>query len=272
MCFSQEMSGAFALMGLLVTVVAHLTFKNTRFSLGIFYFVLMEALQYFQYNYIDDGCSPMNQILTVVGFAHVCGQPFFTHLMCGAFYHRKGTRGVQNSFTLKLCAAAAVAFFMRYVLAKHIKPDSYIPLEVEGPHCVNTEWIRASSMTPGGADTACTFRGLHHLAWSVPMYQPTYFSPGTFIHSFMMFAPFWLTKGIQAKLFGTFLFLSGPVLSTFITPNLNEQASIWCFLSIAQISMMTLGVLLISRGGGTKKNGHSVHTNKKNGTAHVKSS
>lgn len=35
---------------------------------------------------------------------------------------------------------------------------------------------------------------------------------------------------------GCFLFLFGPVLAGWISPNLMEQASIWCFFSIAQMS------------------------------------
>lgn len=78
------------------------------------------------------------------------------------------------------------------------------------------------------------------------MYQPTYFSPGVFVHSFMMFAPFLASPGLQPKAFGAFLFLTGPALAAYITPDLNEQASIWCFFSIAQIACMFAGVLMMS--------------------------
>ena len=33
---------------------------------------------------------------------------------------------------------------------------------------------------------------------------------------------------------GSFLLLTGPVMAAAITPNLMEQASIWCFFSIMQ--------------------------------------
>ncbi len=39
-------------------------------------------------------------------------------------------------------------------------------------------------------DGLCTYLGNYHLAWSVPLMDPTYFSPSVFIHCFMMFAPF----------------------------------------------------------------------------------
>lgn len=81
--------------------------------------------------------------------------------------------------------------------------------------------------------------GKYHLAWSIPMADPTYVIPGAAIHSFLMFAPFFALyekKGMVIQ--GVFLFIFGPYLAGLITPNLMEQASIWCFFSIAQISVM----------------------------------
>ena len=75
-----------------------------------------------------------------------------------------------------------------------------------------------------------------HLGWSVPMADPSYYVPGAGIHSFLMFAPFFALyekKGMVVQ--GLFLFLSGPILATFFSSNLMEQASIWCFFSIAQV-------------------------------------
>jgi hypothetical protein len=77
---------------------------------------------------------------------------------------------------------------------------------------------------------------MFHLGWSVPMADPSYYVMGAGIHSFLMFAPFfalWEKKGMWLQ--GMVLFLTGPVLAGFISPNLMEQASIWCFFSIAQV-------------------------------------
>lgn len=71
------------------------------------------------------------------------------------------------------------------------------------------------------------------------MADPTYVIPGAAIHSFCMFAPFFALyekKGMVIQ--GCFLFVFGPYLAGLITPNLMEQASIWCFFSIAQIAIM----------------------------------
>jgi len=95
----------------------------------------------------------------------------------------------------------------------------------------STEWLRGEKL--------CTFRGNLHLAWSIPMADPTYVIPGVAIHSFCMFAPFFALyekKGMVIQ--GCFLFVFGPYLAGWISPNLMEQASIWCFFSIAQIAIM----------------------------------
>jgi hypothetical protein len=141
------------------------------------------------------------------------------------------------------------------------------PQTMNGP---STEWLRGSKL--------CTYRGMrnillifdtilnliiftgnYHLAWSVPMADPTYVIPGAAIHSFLMFAPFFALyekKGMVIQ--GIFLFVFGPYLAGLITPNLMEQASIWCFFSIAQISIMLFCIresLIINWG--RNKSGHA---------------
>ena len=44
------------------------------------------------------------------------------------------------------------------------------------------------------------------------------------------------------------LLITGPVLSTFITPDLMEQASIWCFFSIAQTLVIMFCVGTVTKG------------------------
>ena len=68
------------------------------------------------------------------------------------------------------------------------------------------------------------------------MADPSYYVPSAQIHAFMMYAPFlalYEKRGMLVQ--GGFLLLTGPVMAAAITPNLMEQASIWCFFSIAQI-------------------------------------
>jgi len=75
------------------------------------------------------------------------------------------------------------------------------------------------------------------LAWSVPLYDATYWSPSAAIHSFLMFSPFFVIK-TNMMFQGVILWATGPYLASWITDNLQEQASIWCFFSIMQIGIM----------------------------------
>jgi len=100
----------------------------------------------------------------------------------------------------------------------------------------STEWLRG--------DRLCTWKGNHHLAWSVPMADSSYNIMGVGLHSFLMFAPFVavadkFNKGaVLMVVQAAFLWALGPGMAAWITPNLQEQASIWCLFSIAQIFVM----------------------------------
>lgn len=119
---------------------------------------------------------------------------------------------------------------------------------------VTTEWLRSD------LGQLCTFRGKYHLAWAVPMADVSYWVPSAAIHSFLMFAPFFVMKS-NMIIQGFFLWLAGPYLASWITPNLMEQASIWCFFSITQIGIMLFLIretLILNWGKNTK--GTSVHS------------
>ena len=62
MCFSQEMSGGFAALGLFLSYYVYSRTSNTALASGVFYFFLMEFLQFFQYFWIDDCDSRVNQV------------------------------------------------------------------------------------------------------------------------------------------------------------------------------------------------------------------
>jgi len=71
------------------------------------------------------------------------------------------------------------------------------------------------------------------------MADPSYNIQGVGLHAFLMFAPFFAMyekRGMMLQ--GLVLYLTGPVAAALITSNLMEQASIWCFFSIAQICIM----------------------------------
>eukprot|EP01104_Vermistella_antarctica_P006776 TRINITY_DN17480_c0_g1_i1.p1 TRINITY_DN17480_c0_g1~~TRINITY_DN17480_c0_g1_i1.p1 ORF type:complete len:281 (-),score=86.45 TRINITY_DN17480_c0_g1_i1:15-836(-) len=234
MCFTQEMSGVFALIGLYIAYYIYRYTNNTRLAIGVLWFFVMEALQFFQYFWIDDCASPINQVLTLFGFFHICFQPFFCHLINSGL--TKSPKFLtQYDFLLKLCLLGGAMYFGRYFLtslnnhATHSDFTDWSGGEIEEGSVKTEEWIRG--------EVLCTYNGKHHLAWSLPMAEPTYWIPSGAIHSFLMFGPFFVMKK-NMWIQGIFLWATGPFLASYITPNLQEQASIWCFFSIAQIGIM----------------------------------
>jgi len=100
------------------------------------------------------------------------------------------------------------------------------------------------------------------------MYDVSYWSPSAAIHSFMMFAPFFVMKK-NMIIQGIFLWAFGPLLASFITPNLQEQASIWCFFSIAQIGIMLFLIReQLILGWGRKKDASLYQKHGPNGAKH----
>jgi hypothetical protein len=230
------MSLTFAMIGLAMSGYVYVRLKNTQLAMGVFYFFLMEFLQYFQYLTIDQCENPTNRILTLVGFLHICFQPYFTHLLNASVTSRPSDLE-RWLVVMRLCLIGGFMIAGRYFLTQvtdwdrqHFDNDT-----------LSTEWIRGEDL--------CTFSGKFHLAWSVPMADPTYYVPGTQLHSFLMFVPFFVVK-FRNFILGVFLWATGPYLAAYVTDNLMEQASIWCFFSIAQIGVMVyvLRTMIVSGG------------------------
>lgn len=248
MCFTGGMSAGFAAIGLFSAWWVYTKTSNVELASGVFFFFTMEFLQAIQYMFLAAGledpvCETMlNKFLTLLGFLHICMQPYFCHVInCSLTKSPK----FKDRYTVikRLCVIGGAMLFGRYFL-------SFIP-QLNTMKGTSTEWLRG--------ETLCTFKTktMIHLGWSVPMADPTYYIPGAGIHSFLMFAPFvalYEKKGMVLQ--GAVLFFTGPIMAAMITDNLMEQASIWCFFSIAQISIMLFlirEVLLInwSKDGNT---------------------
>jgi len=256
MCFDQKTSFGFAALGLYLAYYVHSRTHNRRLAVGIFWFFLMELLQGFQFFWIDQCENPVNQFLTLLGFIHICYQPYFTHIINSALTKNPKLLD-QYTVILRLCLVGGSMLLARHFLASFqafpIASDfnQWSGKAAPANACKTQEWLRSDT-------ELCTYKGKYHLAWAVPMYDPTYFSPSAAIHSFLMFAPFFILKK-NMIIQGFFLWLTGPYLASWISPNLQEQASVWCFMSIAQISIMLILIreyLLLAWG----REGYSLHS------------
>jgi hypothetical protein len=235
MCFSGQASAFFAAVGLFSAWWVYSRTSNMELASGIFFFFTMEFLQAIQYLFLADNMySPVcettiNKVLTLLGFLHICLQPYFCHVINCSLTKSEKYRD-RYAVIKRLCLIGGFMLFARYFL-------SFIPSlnTMDVSDNKSTEWLRG--------DNLCTFKTqtMWHLGWSVPMADPSYYVPGAAIHSFLMFAPFFALyekKGMVLQ--GVFLFVFGPGMASMISPNLMEQASIWCFFSIAQVIIVCI--------------------------------
>ena len=259
MCYSGEMSLGFAVAGVFMAAFMNYCNKPRRICLAILYFSSMELLQTVQYRYLaepEDGyamCSdPTNQFLTFLGFLHIWGQPVF----CNYFFTGMPRQGslkvrIESDLIQRLCLLGALFGLMRYGLANWWTSNPHLAA-VPSKDCPNYEWVRSgydgllNFETPNLPGHSCTFRSASqsgHLAWAVPLYQPTYFVPGAFLHAFLMFGPMIArAQNLFDVTIGTVFFVTGPVLAAYLTSSLNEQASIWCFFSLVQCFLACISV------------------------------
>jgi len=227
MCFDQRTSLIFSLLGVILTIILHKITRNYRFSVGAFYFFLMEFLQAIQYSFIDRCDDPMNKVLTVLGYLHVCFQPFFLNLIISGT-NPHPDKQLEFRFVLKLTLLGGILMVSRFLLS----PYTPIPYRSE----CSTEWMRG--------DKLCTYSGNVHLAWTVPAYEASYLASSPNLHFTLMFFPFFIID-YRLIISGIILMLTGPILSMYITDNFHEQPSIWCFFSISQICCMVVSYVLI---------------------------
>ena len=264
MCFNIYWSSGFSLVGLVLCWWIRKVSTNAKLANGVFFFFLMEFLQVIQYVFIaSDLKSPMcetfvNQALTLAGFAHICLQPYFLHYINESLLHVKhkdtppdhvaklDRTSAQYAVIKRLALLGGFLLFLRY-------PMSFVPGWNTMKGQKSTEWLRGDSL--------CTYKtqAMYHLGWSVPMADPSYNIMGTGIHSFMMFAPFvalfesgWtriFSKGMIVQ--GIICYMTGPFFAAMLSDNMQEQASIWCLFSIAQITITVIrvrGTLLANYG------------------------
>ena len=248
------MSAGFACICFGLGGIVYAAGRPPRLAVAMAYFGLMELLQTVQYRYVavpEDGyemCkNPTNQWLTFIGLLHIIFQPYFTNLALGATARTYSIKArYMNDMTLRLTLIFAFWCYWRYFMAVYY-PDNPDMAARPSKECPNYEWVRdgydaaIDFDTPNLPGHSCTFISnttTGHIAWAAPLYQATYFSPGASLHFFLMFAPALVT--MRHVILGSLFLLSGPVMAAYLTPSMNEQASVWCFFSFFQCIAYTI--------------------------------
>ena len=239
------MSGVFTVLGLVAAYVVWSLTRNGKMTSAILFFCLMELLQFVQYFFIADDLydvkclARINQILTVLGYVHIQFQPYFTNLYLQAFRPATGKAAPHEeiawALVLKLCLAQSALGLLRLPLTPGLNAFELSEAQ-RAWYGGSRDWLEGPQL--------CTYRGSLHLAWSIPLAQPTYFLGGMGLHCFMMFVPMLCIGGLSELDAVSFLFLSGPVLATYLTSNTHEAASIWCFFSTMQCAIGSVSAIL----------------------------
>ena len=206
MCFSQNGSLAIGLFGLFFSVSIYS--KNRYASIGLGYFSLMEILQYFQYQVIDECHNPTNRFLTDVAYIHICFQPLFFNLWLFAFTKNPPFLFLYMSFLAGLLLISRLFF---------VKDDNSNLCDTKHePLC---------------GKLTCSFSGEKHIAWNIRLRNTDYITPSIFLHFFMWTIPILTLFQIKPVIA---LILTGPYLA-YVTNNIHEQPAIWCYTAIAQV-------------------------------------
>lgn len=209
MCFTANMSLAIGITGILSSLYFYIHKKNLFAALGIGYFSLMEILQFFQYKVIDECNNPINKILTIIGYLHICFQPLFANIWLFSF--------AKNPNFIFLY----MSFFAGLLLASRLL-------------VVSDEDLCDTRNEPLCGKKTCVYTGTRHLAWNLRLRAAGkfWFTPSIGLHFFMWVIPMLTLFQIKPILA---MLLTGPYMGYFFTNNIHEQPAIWCFTAIFQM-------------------------------------
>jgi hypothetical protein len=207
MCFTKNISFTIGLIGILAGVYFY-TNKHYYAAIGIGYFSLMEIIQYFQYQVIDQCDNKYNKILTYIGYLHICFQPLFFNIWLFEFIKKPNFTIIYMSFIAGILLLSRILF-------------------------VSNNELCDTNNEPLCGKITCSFSGEKHIAWNIKLRAPGkyWFSPSIGLHFFMWVVP--TITIFQLKPFIAVL-LTGPYLG-FITNNIHEQPAIWCYSVLVQL-------------------------------------
>lgn len=133
MCFSGEMSAVFSAIGLFSAYWVYKNTSNLELASGVFFFFTMEFLQMIQYFsgtnaetlgsmvngkfVVNEKCNlTLNRALTVLGFLHICCQPYYCHVINKSLTKSKAYRE-KYDVILRLCFIGGLLLFLRLPLS-----------------------------------------------------------------------------------------------------------------------------------------------------------
>lgn len=216
MCWNKEVSFSIGLTAFISGL--YFTTINVNAGIAVMYFSLMEILQSFQYTVIDECDNNLNVILTIIGYIHICFQPFFINLWFFAFAKKI------NYSLLYICLIGGFLLLSRLVSFDKHK----ISLNIKDNEVCD------SNNEPLCGKKTCSLTGEKHIVWNIRMRAAGkyWWTPSMGLHFFLFVIPILTTFEMKPLLA---LLLSGPYFGYFLANDISEQASIWCLTVTLQL-------------------------------------
>jgi hypothetical protein len=214
MCFSKNASLSMLLVGLYLTYYFY-KLNLPIYSFVVFYYSLMQLIHYVGYTVINKCNNKTNKTIAYLNYIHICFQPFVTLLGYYEIFKRLNT--INKKQLIQFKGIILLSFINSlFLLSRLIKPNN-------SQYCVYC------------GKEACSFSGVEHIDFKIPLRNGGYTTPTLFTHFLFMFLPLLIFNNTTRLVgLGTFIFGMSP---TFIWKGISssESGSIWCFNSIFQV-------------------------------------
>lgn len=245
MCFNKEFTLGFTLLSIAVGTYIVLgkgmwakmdSWRRIRISACFYFFAFMEGIQFIEYLVIDQCGSIINIAWTQLGYYHICFQPLFSNIAFSALDPKNVNKARETNwhYIFYLCTITGVLMALRMI--------------IPGITDTRNQFMKICTEHIEGfcGQKTCSMTGNYHLKWTFKLLKPSYIFPSIASHFMNMF----VTPVLMGQAIGSVvLFLSGPAIAAFFNATSGEQASIWCFFSIAEVCVTTTTQYLVCKHG-----------------------
>lgn len=242
MCWSGQASATLAILGYTGAYLEYRKMRkhqqqwNDKYGLravGTFYLSLMETLQAVNYTALD-GPGFLNSLCSLLGFLHVCFQPFFISFIMLSLIPKQ-RRAYWMNYTLFFSTISALALLSRLLISPSL------------PGCFSQYCTPVTTMnsllnvtvyftkTVGCTHTSfLSYHGDWHIAWQWVLNNC---SLCVYPYIFTVFILPWFYGPYIAVISAT---LFGPIASILSSSNPDEFGAIWCLIAIGLVSSIKI--------------------------------
>ena len=222
MCWSKNVSLSMTLIGLFFTYYSYY-FIDKVWALNVFYFTIMQLIQYIGYLYIDQCNHPINRLMSYLNYIHLAFQPIIFIIGFNSLFKKikvttKTEYSTVNNFV-------GFAFIIGMLLILRL-----IPINISNNH--NYKLERENCVWCGNT---CSYSGIKHISFKLPLRNnPQYLTPTMFTHFALFYLPFILLFNKKVSLIMLLIFISSLIPSIIFKITPAETGTIWCSISIIQ--------------------------------------